>query len=116
MVTGKVENGESAYSTALREVKEETGLNVNNLFVVPQVNSFYNSEDDSVNLIPVFVALVDSKDVQLSSEHQEFEWVEKDKAQKLLAWPGQAQSVEIIDDYLSKHRENLNFIEIKIPG
>lgn len=114
MVTGKIEKGETAYSTALREIKEETGLSVKKLFVVPQVNSFYNSDDDSINLIPVFVALVGSHDVRLSAEHQKFEWVKKDKAQTLLAWPGQAQSVEIIDDYFFKQKENLNFIEINI--
>ena len=115
MVTGKIKDDESAYSAALREIQEETSLRVNKLFIVPQVNSFYNSDDDSVNLIPVFVAVVNSQDVQLSSEHQKYEWVEKDRAQKMLSWPGQAQSVEIIDDYFSKQRENLNFIEIKIP-
>lgn len=116
MVTGKVKTIEKAYDAVVREIKEETGLAIERLFIVPKVNLFYNSDDDSVNLIPVFVAVVKSKIVKLSSEHQKYEWVEKNKAKKLLAWPGQAESVEIINDFFLKQKENLNFIEIDLSG
>ncbi len=112
MVTGKIHEDEEAFTAALRELKEETNLEVEKLFIVPKVNSFYNSDDDSVCLIPVFVALVKYDQVTLSSEHQAYKWVNKKNAKKMLAWPGQSDSVEIIHDFFSKKKENLNFIEI----
>lgn len=115
MVTGKIKKNEKAFLSAIREIKEETNIRVNNLFVVPNVNSFYNFDDDSMNLIPVFVTIIDGKEnVMLSDEHQDYKWVRKDEANKLLAWPGQENSVNIIHSYLTNEKDNLNFIEINI--
>ena len=114
MVTGKIREYEKAYDTAKREIEEETGLTVNELYVVPKVNLFYNSEDNSSNLIPVFLAIVDDKQVILSSEHQEYRWASIKEAKSLFAWPGQAESAEIICDFLNKSKANLNFIKIDL--
>lgn len=115
MVTGKPDKNEKAYETAVREIKEETNLFVKKLFIVPNVNSFYNSFDNSVNFVPVFLAIVHNYDeVKISTEHQDFKWVNRKEAKKLLAWPGQSKSVNIIHDYLTNKKDNLNFIEIHL--
>ena len=115
MVTGKIKEGETAYETAIREIKEETNLDIEKLYIVPNVNSFYNSDDDSNNLVPVFVSVVsENLEVTISDEHQKFEWVGKKKAKRLLAWPGQLKSVDIIDSFFKRKKENLNFIEIRL--
>jgi dihydroneopterin triphosphate diphosphatase len=115
MVTGKIKEGEKAYQTAVREIREEANLQIDKLFIVPNVNSFYNSDDNSTNLIPVFVTVV-NKDavVTISEEHQSYQWVNKKKAKKLLAWPGQSKSVDFISDFFSSKKENLSFIEINL--
>lgn len=114
MVTGSVEENEKAYQTAIREIKEETYLMPNRMWVVPNVNSFYYSDDDSINMVPVFVAEVDfTNNVRISDEHSEFKWCKKKEAKKLLAWPGQRNSVDIISEYFSKENSLLNLIEIK---
>jgi dATP pyrophosphohydrolase len=115
MVTGKPNINEKAYQTAIREIKEETNLTASKLFIVPHVNSFYNSFDDSINFVPVFLALVNrDENVIISAEHQDYHWVKKKVAKNLLAWPGQSTSVNIIHDYLTKKKDNLNFIEIDL--
>ena len=115
MVTGKINENEKAYSTAIREIKEETNITVKNICIVPNVNSFYNSDDDSINLIPVFLTKINAEiEVQISNEHQDYKWVNIKEAKKLLAWPGQIKSVKYIHDYLSNKKESLNFIEITI--
>lgn len=115
MVTGKIRDNEQAYETVIREINEETGLDVMQLFVVPKINSFYNDADNSMNLIPVFVAVVEpDSGVKLSSEHQEYKWVGRKHASKMLAWPGQIESLNLIHDYFKGKKENLNFIQIKL--
>lgn len=115
MVTGKIRENEKAYETAVREIKEETNLSIKNLFVVPNVNPFYNSLENSMNLVPVFVTIVsDESLIVLSDEHHKYKWVDKKEAKNKLAWPGQFYSVDLINRYLSKKSKNLNFIEINI--
>ncbi|HKI78860.1 MAG TPA: NUDIX pyrophosphatase [Ignavibacteriaceae bacterium] len=115
MVSGKIEKDEPAFKTALREIKEETGLVPENLWAAPNVNSFYSVEDNAISFLPVFAAKVklDSR-VELSKEHSEFLWVSPEKAKKLLAWPGQRNSIEIITEYFINESKYLKFVEIML--
>ena len=114
MVTGSVEAGEKAFETALREIKEETSLVPKNIWIVPNVNSFYSATDNSINMVPVFVAEVYAdSDVELSDEHTEYIWCGLEKAKELLAWPGQRKSVDIIAEYFLSESSLLKLIEIK---
>jgi len=75
MVSGKIKPDEKAFETSLREIKEETGLTPLNQWVVPNINSFYTAENDSITLVPVFAAKVKNDDkVLISNEHSEFGW------------------------------------------
>jgi dATP pyrophosphohydrolase len=115
MVTGSIEQNEKAFQTALREIKEETGLMADKFWVVPNVNSFYSFQKDEMCLIPVFAAQVrNDAIVKLSDEHIEYRWVCKEEAQKLLAWPGQRKSVEIINEYFINQNSFFQFVEIDL--
>jgi len=114
MVTGKIKEGEKAFQTALREIKEETELVPIQLWVAPTVNSFYEPRDEFICLIPVFAVRVKSNKVKISSEHTEYKWVNKQTAQKLLAWEGQRRAVQIIEDYFLNEKSFFHFVEITI--
>ena len=115
MVSGKIHQGEKAFETALREIKEETGLTPQEFWTAPNINSFYYPEKDSVSILPVFAALVDKDSkVEISDEHSDYKWVSPTKAKKMLAWPGQRNSVDIITEYFTKEINYLNFVEIEI--
>ncbi|MFH1197024.1 MAG: NUDIX pyrophosphatase [bacterium] len=114
MVTGSIDLGEKAFQTALREIKEETGLTPINFWVVPHMNSFYSHEKNFICMVPVFAALVGNEQVKISDEHCEYKWVTKESAKKLLAWPGQRKSVDIIYEYFMREKSFLKFVEIKI--
>ena len=45
-VAGKIEKGETASQTAIRELKEETGLVPYRMFVADHVSTFYESNFD----------------------------------------------------------------------
>jgi dATP pyrophosphohydrolase len=113
MVSGKIKENETAYQSALREIKEETGLTPVKFWVTPTVNSFYAPDKDYICLLPVFAAEVnyDSK-IGISNEHTEYKWVNPDEAKQLLAWDGQRKSVDVIVDYVLNRNSFLNFIEI----
>lgn len=115
MVTGTVEAGETAYEAALREIKEETGLKPGRIWVVPNVNTFYSHEMDTITLLPVFAAKVNDKEsVKLSEEHTQSLWYNPEDAKSRLAWEGQRHSVELITRYYSKDRIFWDYIEIKL--
>lgn len=114
MVSGKIKQDEKAYQTALREIKEETGLVPKQLWVAPTVNSFYEPKNEFICLLPVFVARVDSSEVKLSDEHTDYKWVNKSETQKLLAWEGQRKAVQIIEDYFLNEKSFFHFVEITI--
>lgn len=115
MVTGSVQENEKTFEAALREIKEETGLTPQKLWVVPNVNSFYSPEQDRVIMIPVFAALVNEHSkVIISSEHSEFRWVNKEEAKELLAWNGQRKSVDTIFQYFTSEKSAFFFNEIKL--
>jgi dATP pyrophosphohydrolase len=114
MVSGHIKKGETAVQTALRELKEETGLKPSRLWVAPNVNSFYSPDDDSITIIPVFAAQIKYDKIQISDEHSEFKWVNSEEAKTFLAWEGQRRSVDIIKEYFTNQMSFLKFTEINL--
>jgi len=110
MVTGSMDHTEKAAETVLREIREETGLIPEKLWVVPYVNSFYSRRRNHICMVPVFAAQVnyDSK-VKISDEHSDFQWLGKEDAIKLLAWQGQRVSVNTIYEYFTNDLSFFNF-------
>ena len=115
MVNGKVEGNETAYQAAVREIKEETGLHPEKLWVVPNVNTFYSHELNEIFLLPVFAAKVkgDEKAV-ICEEHSDSCWCSPEETMDLLAWEGQRHSVELICRYYSKDRIFWDYVEINL--
>ena len=115
MVSGKFDKDEKAFETALREIREETGLVPEKFWVAPNVNSFYSPEGNYTSMVPVFAAKVtDNPDVKISDEHSDYRWVSPVEAKKMLAWEGQRRSVDIITEYFTRELSTLNFVEIML--
>lgn len=115
MVNGKIKEEEKAFSAALREIKEETGLIPAKLWAAPTVNKFYSHESDTMNLVTVFAAEVQKGDqIKLSHEHTEYRWVNLKEAVKLLAWEAQRNSARLIYQYYKKEKIFLDLLEIKL--
>jgi 8-oxo-dGTP diphosphatase len=75
-VGGHVEADEDVYTAAIREVKEETGLEVSDLSLKAVVN--INAGDDSSGILMiVFVGWSDRRDT-ISSPEGELEWLPAD--------------------------------------
>ena len=102
MVGGKVKPDESSWQAALRELKEETGLNPEKLWTIPSINSFYEVSTDTIHHIPAFAAELSSdREPDLDDEHVSFEWVTLDDALKRIRWPEQKRLLKLTHSLLS---------------
>jgi len=113
-VAGKIEKGETASQTAIRELKEETGLVPYKMFVADHVSTFYESNFDQVNLVPVFGIEVKSLDVILSEEHCQFKWTTFEKAYDILTWNGQKKGLKVVYEMLNSKDERMKWSKVSI--
>ena len=113
-VAGKIEDGETASQTAIRELKEETDLTPYKMFVADHVSSFYESHFDRINLVPVFGIEVRSKNIVLSEEHYEYKWLEFDKAYSRLTWNGQKKGLKVIYEMLNSDDDRIKWSKILV--
>jgi dATP pyrophosphohydrolase len=114
IVTGTMKKHESALKAAIRELKEETGLSPKRCWTIPYVDTYFDLIKDTIQLVPVFAAELDSSSLlQLSTEHQRFEWLRFEDARKRLVWPGQKHSMDIVHEYIVGNKEAARLVEIK---
>lgn len=97
-IAGKIEAGEKAWESALREVHEETGLSCNQLYSADICEQFYEADRDAVSILPVFVGFVGADaQVIINEEHSEFRWVSFDKALTMVTFAGQRNVLKHIE-------------------
>ena len=113
-VAGKIEKDEKAWETAVRELKEETGLAPKKMFVADHVSRFYEKHKDRMNLVPVFGIEVDSKDVTLSDEHIDYKWLDFEEAFDTLIWNGQKQGLKTVYNMLLKNDDRIRWTTIEL--
>ena len=108
-VAGKIEDGETAWQAALRELSEETNLIPDALYSADICEQFYEADCDAITIAPVFVAFIDSAaEVSLNHEHSAFQWVSFDEAIALVPFGGQRRVLrwikeEFIDRCPNRH-------------
>lgn len=86
VVHGHIEPGERPEDAASREVREETGLEIERLYNVT-VQPFYLHKADVVMLAVVFAAFPREAPVVLGPEHARHEWLPAGRALERLVWP-----------------------------
>lgn len=95
---GKIEIDETTKKGAIRELFEETGIEVTDLTLVHFLKTFYIRKSEIDYLFHLFkVELNEIPGVKLSSEHQDYKWVTMQQAQKMDLMGG---AVEVLKQYM----------------
>lgn len=104
-VSGGLVNGETLRESAIREVREETGLKVLNL---TRCDYIYQFQDEKGFWLTeyLFIGEVLSKDVHLSEEHEQYRWVSLDLGLELLKYENNKEA-------LKKAHESIHKCELK---
>ena len=103
-VGGHIEEkqGETAWQAAIRELDEETGLDVECWYRIDRPETFYNPENDTIYFVPAFAALVprDSEPV-ISDEHQAWRWQAPEQAVMSVGWAAMRDSILMVGQALA---------------
>ena len=101
-VHGRLEAGEEPEHAAVREVREETGLEIDRLYNVT-VQPFYLHTTHVVQVAVVFAAFVgEPGTVVLGPEHQHADWLTVDEALARFQWPRERTALTEIVTLLSR--------------
>lgn len=89
-VAGAIEPGEAAWRAALREVEEETGLALKQLYSADIFEQLYEADRDAISLLPVFVGFARQEaEVRRNAKHSVARWVAFDEALEIVPFAGQ---------------------------
>ena len=89
-IAGGIEDGETAWQAAVRELKEETSLHPDAVYSGDICEQFYEAHRDAISLLPVFVAYIDAEsEPRLNAEHSDYRWVDFNTAYEMVPFVGQ---------------------------
>ena len=108
-VAGQIKENETAVQATIRELQEETGLEPVRMFTVDYVSSFYQSHNNRMHLVPVFGIEVSSVEVELSDEHESFQWCSYETAGDLLSWRQQKEALKVLHEMVISNDERMKW-------
>ena len=108
-IAGKIEKNEKSWQAAIRELKEETGLNPRKIFIADHVSKFYEAHQDRINFVPVFGIEVNNEKVTLSNEHCDYKWVDFETASSHLVWNGQKKGIHAVNQMLLSNDDRMKW-------
>ena len=95
ILTGHIKEDETATQAVLREILEETKLKTEALYSLNYVSRFFETVDNSIYLVPLFMAVVpfSARVILNPKEHQRYKWCTIQQAQRLLLWQQHRRSL-----------------------
>ena len=115
-VSGGIEEGETAWQTAVRELAEETGLTPASFYSADTCEQFYEAGRDAILLAPVFVAFVDENaKVVLNEEHSDYRWVSFADAVEMVTFGGQRRVLRWVEEEFVR-RAPTEHLRIELPS
>lgn len=86
-VAGYVEEDEKPYDTAIKEIKEETGLEKEDVELLKQLNpvyftDFYNKQRYDWKIFPFLFKIKEKRKIKIDWEHSQYRWISPSQIKK----------------------------------
>ena len=95
-ITGGIENGESSEIACIREIFEETGLEIELTELLQIGHHTVVIDEDLTILKTLFLVETKRKDIRISDEHIDFMWTEVKKVPDILYWQSNQETFQKI--------------------
>ncbi|WP_270737696.1 NUDIX hydrolase [Streptococcus anginosus] len=95
-ITGGIENGESSEIACIREIFEETGLEIELTELLQVGHHTVVIDEDLTILKTLFLVETKQKDIRISDEHIDFMWTEVKKVPDILYWQSNQETFQKI--------------------
>ena len=95
-ITGGIENGESSEIACIREIFEETGLEIELTKLLQVGHHTVVIDEDLTILKTLFLVKTKQKDIHISDEHIDFMWTEVKNVPDILYWQSNQESFQKI--------------------
>lgn len=113
-IAGKVETAETAVQAIVREIKEETQVQVSELYSADYLEQFYEADQNVIEMIPVFlVYCTEHQQIVLNDEHSEYAWFSLQEAIEKAEFGGQRLLYQYIWDNFV-HRKPSELLKIQL--
>ncbi len=116
---GHIEKGESSEEAARREIKEETGLDVNFIpgFSTVTKYFFYVKKEKTMKTNRLFLSRMDNPKVRISHEHRGYYWLTYEQTMKAIKYKNTRQLFTEANWYIERcnEMEKLNREYSKLP-
>lgn len=113
-IAGKIEQAETVSQAIVREIFEETGIQVKQLYSADYLEQFYEASANVIELIPVFaVYCAEDQAVVLNDEHTEYGWFSLGQAVEKAEFGGQRLLYQYLwDNFVQRRPSDLLKINI----
>jgi len=112
-LTGGKRNSETVAQVVIREMGEETGLKPRSMWATEYLVQFYEPEFDTIWVLPLIVAIVDSDSkVKLSPENSKYVWLPSQQAKHRVCWRNLVQAIDEVTEELEVYPAR-NWVQIK---
>ena len=94
---GNLEDGETEKEAAIREIKEETGIeDLEFISGFREINEWYYKNNGKTihKMASFFLAETNTEDVELSSEHSSYKWLDYEEAMERLTFKNTRKVLE----------------------
>ena len=95
-ITGGIENGESPEAACIREIFEETGLEIELTELLQIGHHTVVVDEDLTILKTLFLVKTKQKDIHISDEHIDFMWTEVKNVPDILYWQSNQETFQKI--------------------